>query len=153
MRRKKGTTNQKKKVSLPEVQVACKESNHPEDTEPEKSASHQPERQDILSDPVNGLPDEKEQKVPPEIVVSNLGPNAGWLAGTKALLRKKVRDGCLHKGNIKTITDKIKKRFESLEDKGSLLSNEESTFNDLERKVGEDGTKEVENQNLMKSRR
>ena len=50
-------------VELPEVQVARKESNQPEDTEPEKSASHQPERQDILSDHVNGLPEEKEKKV------------------------------------------------------------------------------------------
>ena len=123
--------------------MARKVSNQPEDTEPVKSASHQPERQDVLSYPVNDLPDEKEQKVTPEIVVSNLGPNAGWIAGTKALSRKKARDGCLNQGNVKEITDKIEERFESLEDKGPLLSNDESTYNDLERKVGEDGTREV----------
>ena len=89
-----------------------KGSSQPEDTEPKKSASHQPE-QYVLSDPVNGLPDKKEQKVTPEIVVSNLGPNAGWLAGTKALSRKKARDGCLNRGNVKEITDKIEERFES----------------------------------------
>ena len=31
-------------VKLPEVQVACKGSSQPEETEPVKSASHQPER-------------------------------------------------------------------------------------------------------------
>ena len=46
-------------VKLPEVQVACKGSSQPEDTEPVKSASHQPE-QDVLSDSLNGLPDKEE---------------------------------------------------------------------------------------------
>ena len=69
-------------VKLPEIQVACKGSNQPEDIEPVKSASIQQERQEVLSNPVNSLPDEKEQKVIPEIVVSNLGLNAGWSAGT-----------------------------------------------------------------------
>ena len=87
--------------------MARKESNQLEDIEPEESASHQPERQDVLSDPVNGLPDEKEQKVPPEIVVSNLGTNTGWSAGAKALSRNKAKDGCLNQGNVKEITDKI----------------------------------------------
>ena len=60
---------------------------------------------------MKGLTDEKEQKVTSEIVVSNPGPNAGWLAGTKAPSRKKARDDCLDKGNVKEITDKIEERF------------------------------------------
>ena len=81
-------------------------------------------------------------KVTPNIVLSNLSTNAGWSAGTKDLSRKKARDGCLNQGKVKEITDKKEERFESLEDKGSLLSIDESTFNDLKRKVSEDGTRE-----------
>ena len=81
-------------VKLPEVKVARKGSNQPENTESEKSASRQPDKQEVLNDPVNHLPDEKELKVTPKIVVSNLGTNAGWSAGTKALSQKKARNGC-----------------------------------------------------------
>ena len=92
---------------------------------------------------MNDLPDEKEQKVLPEIVVSNPGPNAGWSVGAKALSRMKAKDGRLNQGNVKEMTEKIEERFESLEDKGSLLSIDESTFNDLKRRVSEACTREV----------
>ena len=108
-----------------------------------QAISHQPDKQDVLSDPVNHLPDKKELKVTPKIVVSNLGTNTGWSAGTIALSRKKARDGCLNKGMVKEITDKKEERFESLEDKGSFLSIRKSTFSDLKRRVGEDGAEEV----------
>ena len=123
--------------------MASKGSNQPEDTEPVKSASHQPVRQDVLSNLVNGLPDKKEQKVLPETVVSNPGPNAAWSAGAKSLSWTKADDGRLNQGNVKEMTDKIEERFESLEDKGSLPSIDELTFNDLKRGVGENGTRKV----------
>ena len=123
--------------------MARKGSNQPENTEPEKSASHQPDKQEVLSDPVNPLPDEKDLKGTPKIVVSNLGTNAGWSAGTKALSQKKARNGCPIQRKGQEKTDIIEKRLESLEKKGFLLGNNESNSKDLERKVGKDDAKEV----------
>ena len=122
MRRKKGTANQKKKsfvdeIKISEVQVARKGSDQQENTESEKSASRQPDKQEVLNDPVNHLPDEKELKVTPKIVMSNLGTNAGWSAGTKALSQKKARNDCPIQGMVQEKTDKLGKRLESLENK------------------------------------
>ena len=64
---------------------------------------------------MNHLPDKKELKVTPKIVVSNLGKNAGWSAGTKALSRKKARSDCLIQGKVQEMTDKKEERFESVE--------------------------------------
>ena len=63
-------------------------SNQSEDTEPVKPASHQPEKQDVLSDLMNALSNKEEQ---PETVVSNPDPNAVWSADTEVFFTNRSR--------------------------------------------------------------
>ena len=63
-------------------------SNQSKDTEPVKPSSHQPEKQDVLSDLMNGLSNKEEQ---PETVVSNPDPNAVWSADTEVFFTNRSR--------------------------------------------------------------
>ena len=84
-------TNEKvTEKEFPEVQIAHKRSNQSEDTESVKAAKHQPQKQDDLSDHIDGLPTKEEQKPLTETVMCNPDPNAVWsaeaLSPTKATM-------------------------------------------------------------------